>query len=311
MHAFKFVNEKGKVLYVKFHWITKQGIKSFTQKEAAETQSKEFNHLTRDLYTAINEEKFPSWDLEVQILEPEQLDQFDFNPLDATKEWINIPGLKRQILGTMTLNKVPENFFLYTEQSAFSPNVLVPGVEPSEDRLLQGRLFSYSDTQRYRVGTNFQDVPVNRPLAPVNNHNQDGELNYRETQSDINYQPNSFDGNPDRASGMYSDNPEYKMSGHKLDGETQQEMIKKTLNFRPAGETYRSFTEEEQASLITNLTADLGQVKNDKVRLQMTAHFFAADPEYGERLAQALELELSDIKEIAAKLQDDPALKTA
>jgi len=307
VHAFKFVNAAGDVKYVKFHWISQQGEKNLTAAEATEVQGKDFNHLTRDLYGAIGEGKFPSWELEAQILDPSELKNFDFNPLDATKEWIRIPNLNKVILGKMTLNRVPDNFFQETEQAAFSPNIMVPGVEPSEDRLLQGRLFSYSDTQRHRVGVNFQSLPINKPKSEVSNHNQDGLMNYGNTKGNINYQPNSFDGNPSRQNGMYSDNPEYKHSSMKLDAQTQQEMIKKTLNFRQAGETYRSFSEAERVNLVSNLAGDLNQVKNEKVKLQMTAHFYAADPEYGTNLAKAVSVDLEKVKEIAAGLQDDAA----
>ncbi|HXH32111.1 MAG TPA: catalase [Bacteriovoracaceae bacterium] len=305
VHAFKFVNKKGEVRYVKFHWISQQGHKDLTQKEANEIQGKEFNHLTKDLYTEINKGNFPSWELEAQILEPSELDNFDFNPLDATKEWIRIPNLKRVKLGKMTLSKVPDNFFEATEQSAFSPNVLVPGIEPSEDRLLQGRLFSYSDTQRYRLGANFQMLPVNRPRTDVNNYNQNGVMNYNNTKTSINYQPNSFDGTTDRTSGVLGEDDKYKMSHLPLSGTTMQSMIKKTLNFRQAGETYRSFSEADKTNLISNLNDALGGIKNEKVKYQITSHFYCADTDYGTRLANTIKINLDKVKKICEGLKDE------
>ena len=123
----------------------------------------------------------------MKVLSPEALRKLDYNGLDATKVWLNVPDQK---VGTMTLNRLPENFFLDTEQSAFSPSNLIPGIEPSEDRLLQGRLFAYSDTQLYRLGANLFQLPVNRPLTPVSNHNQNGFSNNASlTNGDVNYEP--------------------------------------------------------------------------------------------------------------------------
>jgi catalase len=305
VHAFKFVNQKGEYRYVKFHWISQQGIRNHTQKQSDEVQAKDFNHMTHDLYTQIEKGKYPSWELEAQILEIGQLDKLDFNPLDPTKEWIRIPNLKRVQLGKMTLNKVPDNFFESTEQAAFSPNVLVPGIEPSEDRLLQGRLFSYSDTQRYRLGPNFQMLPINRPKIEVKNYSQDGAMNYGNIKDSINYQPNSFDGTPNRDSGKYVDNSSYKHSQLPLSGTTQQEMIKKTLNFKQAGETYRSFSEQEKTNLISNLKDNFGGVKNEKARLQWSAHFYCADVDYGTRVASAFKVNLEKAKKICESLRDE------
>ena len=160
VHAFKFVNAKGEVKYVKFHWAPLQKVRSLTAAQAAETQAKDFGHATTDLYANIRAKNYPAWELEAQILSPEQLDSFDFNPLDPTKEWIRIPGLKVVKLGKMTLNELPKNFFETTEQSAFAPSNLIPGVEASEDRLLQGRLFSYADTTPQE-----QDVAIGSPIT--------------------------------------------------------------------------------------------------------------------------------------------------
>lgn len=306
VHAYKFVNKKGEVRYVKFHWISQQGIKTLTAKQASEIQATDFNHHTRDLYKAIAEKKFPSWELEAQILEVSQLGSFDFNPLDATKEWISVPGLKRVKLGKMTLNKTPENFFQETEMSAFAPSNLVDGIEPSEDRLLQGRLFSYADTQRYRIGVNHEQLPINRPKVDVYSHNQAGAMSFVPQKGGINYQPNGFNGSTSRAGGVYSENSGARLSSMKLDGETQQKMIAKTLNFRQAGETYRSFTDEQKKNLIANFSDDLKGAKNPKVRIQIVAHTFLADADYGTRLAKATGVDLEAVKKVAALIDDTP-----
>lgn len=303
VHAFKFVNSSGKVSYVKFHWKSLQGIKTLSPEESSKIQSQDFNHMTKDLYDSIRKGNYPSWELEAQILDPEKLNDFEFNPLDATKEWIRIPNLKVVTLGKMTLNQIPENFFEHTEQSGFAPSNLVPGIEPSEDRLLQGRLFSYADTQRYRLGVNGIQLPVNRPINTVSSHGQDGALKYSEGKGNINYQPNSYQGGHSRSGGIYSEDPNYKFSNFKLSGTTQQAMIRKTLNFKQAGELYRSYSEKEKSALIKNFSSDLKAVQNPKIKTKIVAHTYAADPEYGERLAKEMGIDLKEVKKISNELE--------
>ncbi|MDW2239126.1 catalase, partial [Vibrio sp. 1565-1] len=187
VHAYKWINQQGDVNYVKFQWKSQQGIKSLRPNEVTEMQGKDFNHLTNDLYAEIGRGNYPKWDLYVKVLSPEALSKLDYNGLDATKVWLNVPDRK---VGTMTLNRLPENFFLDTEQSAFAPSNLIPGIEPSEDRLLQGRVFAYADTQLYRLGANLFQLPVNRPLTSVSNHNQNGLSNNAQlSNGDVNYEP--------------------------------------------------------------------------------------------------------------------------
>jgi catalase len=305
VHAYKFVNKKGKVTYVKFHWKSLQGIKSLSSAEAAALQAKDFSHMTGDLYAAIERKENPSWELEAQLLEADQLDDFDFNPLDATKEWIRIPNLKVVKLGKMTLNEVPANFFEVTEQSAFAPSNLIPGIEPSEDRLLQGRLFSYADTQRHRIGANALLLPVNRPLATVRSHGQDGDMRAANQSGDVNYQPNSFNGDNARGGGVFREDAQYKAAPLVLSGATQQKMIARTLNYKQAGERYREMAPAERDALIANFSGDLKKVKNAKVRVQLAAHAYAADATYGERLAKEANADLAQVKAVAQRLLTD------
>ncbi|WP_266160435.1 catalase, partial [Dyella silvatica] len=292
VHAFKLVNARGEVHYVKFNWRSEQGVKNLTAKEAETVQGKDFNNLTHDLYDAIGAKHYPKWDLYVQVLKPEQLAGFAFDPLDATKIW---PGVPETRLGTMTLNRVPDNFFQETEQAAFAPIRMVPGIEASEDRLLQGRLFSYVDTQTYRLGVNNQQIPINRPLASVRNYNQDGAMNTGHTNSDVNYQPSE-------AEGAYADDPRYKASALPLSGSTQQQRVHRTMNFEQAGELYRSLSMQDKSDLISNLAADLGQVKNTKIRDTMLSYFYKADADYGTRLSKALGASPDDIQRLARAL---------
>ncbi|HEX7894007.1 MAG TPA: catalase, partial [Terriglobales bacterium] len=201
VHAYKFLNAKGEVHYVKFHWKSLQGVKNLDPKEVQKVQSQAYDHMTQDLVAAIKRDDFPKWDLYVQTLTPEELSKFDFDPLDATKIWPNVPERK---IGQMVLNKNVDNFFQETEQVAMAPANLVPGIEPSEDRLLQGRMFAYADTQLYRLGVNGLSLPVNRPRVAVNNINQDGAMNSGATTSGVNYEPSRLQPRPQDSGVRYS-----------------------------------------------------------------------------------------------------------
>ncbi|GAA0136423.1 catalase [Paenibacillus sp. YSY-4.3] len=284
VHAFKWVNAAGKVTYVKYTWKSKQGVATFSAAEVGEVQGRDFNHATRDLYDNIQQGTFPQWELHVQLMPVEDLDRWGFDPLDPTKVWPedSYPLVK---VGTMTLNRNPDNFFAEVEQSAFSPSVLVSGIEPSEDKLLQGRLFSYPDTQRYRLGANYLQIPVNCPYAPVRNHQRDGLMNVKQDPSPINYEPNSFDDGPKEA-------PAYRDSVMPLSGQAGRERIVRTDDFTQAGELYRSFSAEEKNNLIQNLVNDLSQTP-EQTQLRAVCNFFRADAEYGMRVAQGLGVDIS------------------
>jgi catalase len=294
VHAFKFVNAKGEYKYVKFNWASQQGIKSLTTPdEVAKAVAQDFQHATTDLYATIGAGKFPSWELSAQVLDPKDLDSLSFDPLDATKVWPEdkAPSVK---LGKFTLNKLPDNFFEETEQSAFSPGVLPPGIEPSEDRLLQGRLFSYADTQRYRIGANYQSLPVNRAKAAVNSNNQAGAMNIANTKSDVNYEPS--------VTRETQDVPAYLLSSAPLNGKTQQRAIDKTDNFSQAGAFYAALDAGAKERLVKNLAADLGQVRDARVKARMVGHFYMANAEYGTRLAKLVGVKVDDAKAAVAPL---------
>lgn len=295
VHAFKLYNDKGEYKYVKFNFRSQQGVKGLNPEQAAEMQAKDFNHLTNDLYKNINAGKFPKWDLYIQVIEPKKLDKFDFNPLDATKIWPTdlVPETK---VGTLTLNRMPKNFFNETEQSALAPGNLVPGIEPSEDRLLQGRVFSYSDTQMYRLGANHQQLPVNRPVVAVNTNNQEGFMNMSDRNSNVNYEPSR------QASKAATTNA--KAVATPLDGKVLQQAIKKEQPFKQAGELYRSYTAQEKTDLIRNLGGDLGAVKDAETKNIMLSYFYKADVDYGTRLTQAAKGNLATVKAKAAQLKD-------
>ena len=287
VHAFKWVNARGKVTYVKFNWHSMQGHKTHTAAEAGRATAKNHSNHTQDLYEHLQAGKFPSWELGVQMLSPDEMGKLAYDPLDATKTWPGVPEIK---VGKMTLNRVPTNFFQFTEQVAFSPGMVVPGIEPSEDRLLQGRLFSYADTQRYRVGTNYLLLPVNRPIVTVRNNNQAGKMNSEITSSDVNYDPSVT------TSGRIDDR-RYEASKAPLRGSVRQRPIRRTQNFEQAGKLYESFTAEQKTNLISNLAGDLNQVKNSSVKTILVSYFYQANPDYGTRLARAVDVELEAVRE--------------
>ncbi|MBJ7264693.1 MAG: catalase [Burkholderiaceae bacterium] len=270
VHAYKFVNADGDIHYVKFRWKSLQGQKSLNATEIQALQAKDFNHMTRDLITAIDEGNHPKWDLYIQVLKPDELGKFDFDALDATKVWPNVSEMK---IGKMTLNKNPGSVFLETEQSALAPSNLVPGIEPSEDRLLQGRLFSYADAQLYRVGTNAHQLPVNRPHVAVVNYNQDGNLNAAVHRENVNYEPS-------HRTKVVVD-AAAKSSSSLLQGATQRQGIARTQNFKQAGEFYRSLSAQDRVNLVSNLSDELRQVKDDNVRYTMLSYFYKSDADYG------------------------------
>lgn len=290
VHAFKWVNAKGEVTYVKYTWKSMQGERNLTLEEAEAQQAKDFQHATVDLYGNIKNGKFPAWELYVQMMKASDFEKLDFNPLDATKIWPESIA-KPILVGKMTLNRLPGNFFEEVEQSAFSPGTLVPGIEPSEDKLLQGRLFSYFDTQRYRIGANFQALPVNAPKAPVNSLNQDGALANRGKNADVNYQPSTQSGLKEDAADKYSESKFVNTS-------TVQQKISKPNDFVQAGEFYRSLSEKDKANLIKNLVADLGRVTDKDVVRIMVGYFYMADADYGKRLAAALNLSREEVEKM-------------
>lgn len=294
VHAYKWINSAGEITYVKYTWKSLQGQKNFTAEEASAIQSQDFQHATVDLYDNIKKENFPSWELYVQLLKASDFGKFDINPLDPTKIWPeDIAPL--QLVGKMTLNKVPDNFFQEVEQSAFSPSTLVPGIEPSEDKLLQGRLFSYPDTQRHRIGANFQQLPINAPKIATATNNQDGAFSTRKLNGDINYQPSATqNGFVDNENDKYSKSAFTNVT-------TVQQKISKPNDFKQAGEFYKSLSEIEKQNLIKNLSADLKTVINKNVVCKMVAYFYMADSDYGKRLAKELGLTREDVEKMFSK----------
>ncbi|WP_339481962.1 MULTISPECIES: catalase KatB [unclassified Pseudomonas] len=292
VHAYKLVNTKGEVHYVKFHWKSLQGLKNLDPKEVMKVQGRDYSHMTNDLVAHINKGDFPKWDLYVQVLNPQDLAKFDFDPLDATKIW---PGVPERKVGQMVLNRNPANVFQETEQVAMAPANLVPGIEPSEDRLLQGRVFSYADTQMYRLGANALQLPINAPKAAVNNGNQDGAMNPGSTSTGVNYQPSRL---------MPREEPQQaRYSQAALTGSTQQAKIQREQNFKQAGDLYRSFSKQERDDLIDSFGGSLATTDDESKHI-ILSFLYKADPEYGTGVARVAKGDLARVKALAEKLTD-------
>lgn len=292
VHAYKLVNAKGEVHYVKFHWKSLQGLKNLDPAEVAKVQAKDYSHMTHDLVQAIGKGDFPKWDLYIQVLKPEDLAKFAFDPLDATKIWPDVPERK---IGQMVLNKNVDNFFQETEQVAMAPANVVPGIEPSEDRLLQGRVFAYADTQLYRVGTNGLSLPVNRPRVEVNNGNQDGAMNGGHTTAGVNYEPSRLNPRESDEGARYSQLP--------LTGTTQQAKIQREQNFKQAGDLYRSYSQKDRQDLIQSFGEALATTDAESKNI-MLSFLYKADPEYGTGVTKVAKGDLAKVKALAAQLQD-------
>lgn len=283
VNTYKWVNQEGKAVLVKYHWEPlKQGIKNLTQKQAEEIQGKNFNHATQDLYEAIERGDYPEWELCVQIMSDDDHPELDFDPLDPTKLWPEeqFPFLP---VGKMVLNKNPENYFAEVEQAAFGTGVLVDGLDFSDDKLLQGRTFSYSDTQRYRVGANYLQLPINAPKKRVATNQEGGQMLYRVDRSHphINYEPSTV-------GGLHEAEQEGKDHQPYVQGKIVRQKIDRTNDFKQAGERYRLMEDWEKDDLIANLTNAM-QSCDPRVQEKMLNYFFKCDSEYGNRIKQGIE----------------------
>lgn len=209
-HTFMWVNAGGEKFWVKYHFKTDQGIENFTDAEAGAMVSEDRDYHLRDLFNAIERGDYPSWTLQMQIMPFADAVEYRFNSFDITKVWPHA-DYPLTTIGRMVLNRNPENYFAEVEQSAFEPANMVPGISSSPDKMLLGRLFSYPDAHRYRIGTNYLQLPINTPLSPVNSYNKDGSMRYRHNGTQPVYAPNSFGG--PAADPRYEEEPGMFVSG--------------------------------------------------------------------------------------------------
>ena len=282
VNTYKWVNAEGKAVYVKYHWKPKAGIETIDRHEAARLAGEDPDVATRDLYDTIASGQKVEWELNVQVMKiADELKQ-TFDPLDPTKVW---PEDKFPLMpvGKMVLDRNPENFFAETEQAAFCPATLVPGIEFSADKLLQGRTFSYNDTQRHRLGPNYLQLPINRPIVPVDNNQRDGSMQAGSFSGPVNYEPNTL------AGGLPAEAPANPTGVYRVEGDVNRKRISLTNDFEQAGQKYRSMGKVEREHLIDNVVDSLGKAEKP-IQKRMAANFTKADPELGKRVAKGLKL---------------------
>ncbi|OLG10731.1 Catalase [Bacillus paralicheniformis] len=282
VNTYKWVNAEGEGVWIKYHFKTEQGIKNLTEEVGTKIAGENPDYHTQDLYEAIEKGDFPAWKLYVQIMPLEDADTYRFDPFDVTKVWSqkDYPLIE---VGRMVLNRNPENYFAEVEQATFSPGTLVPGIEPSPDKMLQGRLFAYADAHRYRVGANHNSLPINRPKADVHNYQRDGQMRFDSNGGgSVYYEPNSL-GGP-------QESPENKTTAYPVSGSADSTSYDHNDHYTQAGDLYRLLSEEERTRLVSNIVGSMKQVTKDEIKLRQIQHFYKADPEYGTRVAEGLGL---------------------
>jgi len=287
-HTFSFINTKNERCWVKFHFKTQQGIKNLTDEEAEAIIGKDRESHQRDLYESIEKKDFPRRTMHVQIMPEKDAARYRFHPFDLTKVWLkkDYPLIE---VGVLELNRNPENYFAEVEQAAFNPANVVPGIGFSPDKMLQGRLFSYGDAQRYRLGLNHHQIPVNTPRCPYHSYHRDGSMrvdgNYGST---LGYEPNSY--------GEWQQQPEFAEPPLAIEGAADH------WNFREDDEDYytqpgllfRLIGPEKQAFLFANTARAIGGAPRE-IQIRHIGNCMKADPAYGKGVADALGIPLSEL----------------
>ncbi|MHC5353649.1 catalase [Myroides sp. LJL115] len=287
-HTFSMINKDNEVVYVKFHFKTAQGIKNLTGPEAEQMRAKDMDFAQRDLYENIKEGNFPKWNLKIQVMTLEQASKASTNPFDVTKVWPHkdFPLID---VGVLELNRNPENYFQDVEQAAFAPAHIIDGIGFSPDKMLQGRILAYPDAQRYRLGANYEQIPVNRCPFMVNTYQRDGYMRVDgNSGSKPNYSPNSFDD-------LYED-PNYAEPAMSLGSNVVADRfnVDNTYDndfFTQPGNLYRLMSEQDKTNTINNIVgamSGIGSEKRDEIIARQLCHWFRADLELGMRIAKGL-----------------------
>jgi catalase len=295
VNTYKWVNQAGDTKLVKYHWIPAAGVRSLTAGDAAQIQATNLGHHTKDLYDAIDAGDFPEWELKVQLMDDGEHPELDFDPLDDTKVW---PEDQFPLLpvGRMVLDRKPENFFAESEQIAFGTGVLVDGLDFSDDKMLVGRTFSYSDTQRHRVGPNYLQLPVNRPQSPVATNQRDGQMTYgvdapAGVNPHVNYEPSILGGLREAAY------PTHDEQGPEIRGRLTRKRIPLTNDYQQAGERYLLSQQWEKDDLVANLVAALSQCDRPIVE-RMVWHLFMCEDELGQRVGEGVGISADDVRDL-------------
>ncbi|HKM26533.1 MAG TPA: catalase [Thiopseudomonas sp.] len=284
-HTFSFINADNERYWVKFHFKTQQGIKNLTDQEAAELVGKDRESSQRDLYEAIEGGDFPRWTMYVQVMPEADAATVPYHPFDLTKVWpkADYPLIE---VGEFELNKNPENYFADVEQAAFNPAHIVPGIGFSPDRMLQGRLFSYGDAQRYRLGVNHSQIPVNTPRCPYHSYHRDGAMRVDGNQgSRLHYEPNSY--------GEWQEQPDFSEPPLALEGAADRFDYWETEPdyFTQPGNLFRLMSPAQQQVLFDNTARNMNGVP-DEIKMKHICHCMQADPAYGQGVAKALGIDL-------------------
>jgi catalase len=292
-HTFSLFNKNNERIWVKFHFVTLQGVKNFTAKESNETKGIDLDQAQRDLVEAIEKNDFPKWALKIQVMTDEQAKTFKWNPFDITKVWFH-KDFPLMDVGIMELNKIPENYFRDVEQSAFDPAHVVDGISYSPDKLLQGRLLSYPDAQRYRLGVNYEQIPVNKSPYGQSNYQRDGLMQVGDNGgASPNYRPNSFDD-------IVADES-YKEPPMQLES-TIANWFDRNENdddhFTQPGLLYSEvMSEKDRKNLVSNIVSSMneicGEKKNEIINRQLS-HFFHANSHLGMTVAKGLGINIDE-----------------
>lgn len=297
-HTYSMINDKNERVYIKYHMLTMQGIKNFTDKEAMEMKGKDPDHAQRDLVNAIDSGNFPKWKMHIQVMTEEQTKTFRWNPFDITKVWPHkdFPLIE---VGILELNKIPDNYFAHVEQAAFAPAHIVDGIGYSPDKMLQGRIFAYPDAQRYRLGVNYEQLPVNACPFAVNNYQRNGQMALGDNHGSApNYFPNSFDNNrecPEYAEPQW--HLESNIAGH---FDRNAAASRDDDHFTQPGDLYRLLDAEQKTNLVNNIVGSMSGIegpKRDEIIKRQLCHFSRADREWGERVAKGLNFDISEFKD--------------
>jgi catalase len=287
-HTYSLISAKGERFWVKYHFKTQQGIKCLSDAEAEAIVAKDRESHQRDLYEAIERKDFPRWTLSIQVVPEKEAAKFPFNPFDLTKVWPH-GTYPLQEVGVLELNRNPENYFAEVEQSAFNPANIVPGLGYSPDKMLQGRLFSYGDAQRYRLGVNHHQIPVNAPRCPYHSYHRDGAMrvdgNYGGT---LGYEPNSY--------GEWAEQPDFSEPPLDLEGAAGRWSHREDDDdyYSQPGALFRLMTPAQKEALFGNTARAMGDAPRE-IKVRHIGNCRKADEAYGAGVAKALGIPLSEV----------------
>jgi catalase len=286
-HTFSFINASNERYWVKFHFKSQQGIKNLTDTEAEAIIGKDRESHQRDLYESIERGDYPKWTLYVQIMAEKDASKVPYHPFDLTKVWPHKDYPLFEV-GVMELNRNPENFFAEVEQSAFNPANVVPGISFSPDKMLQARLFSYGDAQRYRLGVNHHQIPVNAPRCPVHSYHRDGPMRVDGNHGGtLGYQPNSY--------GQWAEQPDYREPPLSVDGAADHWNHREDTDYySQPGALFRLMAPAQQQMLFENTARSIGGAPKE-IQLRHVGNCMRADPAYGKGVAKALGIPAAEI----------------